>query len=95
MNLATLPDELGFEVVSYLSQKDLKSVSLVAWSQRELVTPTLFRNVKFPGAGEDLLAEKLDALQKAREDVKRSIKWLRFPCSARLILMISPSGASQ
>jgi hypothetical protein len=73
-HLLFLPPELISEITVHLTCKDLKALSLVSLTTRQLVLPSLFRNVHIR-SGSESIKEAYDAMNSAGTNIKHVIQY--------------------
>jgi hypothetical protein len=75
-HLLSLPPELISEITVRLACKDLKALSLVSFTTRQLVLPSLFRNVHWRiASGSQSFKEAHDEIINAGTKIKHAIQY--------------------
>ena len=72
-DLLSLPLELVLKINILLSRRDLKRYSLILWTARQLVSPSLFREVTIY-LGNGITQKMCDALNDAGTQIKHAIE---------------------
>jgi hypothetical protein len=72
--LSSLPPEIFSKVTAHLTCKDHKALSLVSSTTRELVLPSLFRNVRIRKRNESI-KEAHDKMDSAGTEIKHVIQY--------------------
>jgi hypothetical protein len=74
-HLLSLPPELISEITVRLACKDLKALSLVSFTTRQLVLPSLFRNVRITRRSSQSIKEAYDEMNTAGTNIKHLIQY--------------------